>query len=149
MNATQPKPGRKSALRESSQGPAQASPGATVLAPVKVVKREAAIDVAPVREKACSACQRPFKLTPEQKFHLCPRCFQKAQSKRPAPPRKGTQVLTQITCMSCGTVEYLTLVPTDLAKALCASCHAASREHLAMEPKAREPKPRPTHPNTR
>lgn len=128
---------------------ANPKPGATVApetsAPasgtgVKVVKRQA-VEARPHREKACSQCGRTFQLTPEQKFHLCPACYQKAQSKRPAP-RRGTQVLTQITCAACGTQEYLSLVPADPAKALCGACHAAAR--ASREPAAPAP-----HPHTR
>lgn len=147
MNATKPKPGAPVAPSASSpaSGTGVAAPG-TVLkgAGVKVVKRQAPAPVEPTREKPCSQCNRPFKLTSEQKFHLCPRCYQKAQSKRPAPPRRGTQVLTQITCSSCGIQEYLTIVPTDPSKALCAACHSASREKAAREPRASA-----AHPNTR
>ena len=143
MNANIPKPGAKVAPPASS--PASGTG-------VKVVKRQAAAPGPALREKTCSQCSRPFKLTPEQKFHLCPKCYQKAQTKRPAPPRRGTSVLTQITCLMCGIQEYLSIVPTDPSKALCAACHAATREtreSQPREPKAREPKTRPTHSNTR
>lgn len=122
-------------------GAVQASDEPTpAAAGVKVVKRQAA-EPHGLREKACSQCGRTFQLTPEQKFHLCPRCYQKAQSKRPAP-RRGTQVLTQITCAACGTQEYLALVPADPARALCAACHTAAR--ASREPGAPAP-----HPHTR
>lgn len=107
---------------------------------VKIVKRQA-VEPRALREKACSQCGRTFQLTPEQKFHLCPACHQKAQARRPAP-RKGTQVLTQITCAACGAMEYLSMVPADPAKALCASCHAASRA-------SREPAASAAHPPIR
>lgn len=136
MNAKNPKPGPAAA----TSAPAS---GAAALPAVKVVKRQAVEDVPALREKACSECGRAFKLTPEQKFHLCPRCYQKAQAKRPAT-RRGTSVLTQITCVECGAQEYLSMVPTDPAKALCAACHTA---HRAATP--REPKPRPKPSNSR
>jgi hypothetical protein len=142
MNATNPKSGATVAPPASSpaSGTGVKGPGTGV----KVVKRQVAPPPQAVREKTCSQCNRPFKLTPEQKFHLCPRCYQKAQAKRPAPPRRGTQVLTQITCSSCGIQEYLTIVPTDPSKALCAACHTANREKAQ-----REPKPDAAHPNPR
>jgi len=136
MNAKNPKPGPTAA----TSAPAS---GALALPAVRVVKRQAVEDAPALREKACSECGRAFKLTPEQKFHLCPRCYQKAQAKRPAV-RRGTSVLTQIICVECGTQEYLSMVPTDPTKALCAVCHAANR---AAAP--REPKPRPKHTNSR
>jgi DnaJ-class molecular chaperone len=130
MNAN-PKPGAPAAPETPAPAPGTG---------VKVVKRQA-VEAQALREKACSQCGRTFRLTPEQKFHLCPACYQKAQARRPAP-RRGTSVLTQITCASCGSQEYLSLVPVDLSKALCTTCHAAAR--ASREPSAPAP-----HPHTR
>ena len=65
-----------------------------------------------LREKLCATCGRPFQLTPDQKFYLCPNCYRKAQPPPKRPPRKGeAQVLIQIHCLECGVEEYLDFVP--------------------------------------
>jgi CxxC-x17-CxxC domain-containing protein len=97
---------------------------------VKVQKRQS---VAPVttREKICATCGRPFRLAPDEKFFNCPECHRKAN-----PPRrdkrspKDAQILTQITCVACGTQAYVDFVPTDPSTALCETCFSARRREL-------------------
>jgi len=83
------------------------------------------------REKLCATCGKPFLLTPDQKFYLCPNCYRKAQPPPKRSPRKGeAQVLIQIHCAECGVVEYLDFVPSDPSATYCRACFAKRRREL-------------------
>ena len=96
---------------------------------VKVVKREIK-EPSNLREKVCATCGRTFELTPDQKFFNCPHCYRKAQPVRKPARKSDAQILTQITCMECGTVEYLDFVPTDVHATYCHSCFTKRRQEL-------------------
>jgi CxxC-x17-CxxC domain-containing protein len=88
---------------------------------VRVQKRVVA-STATHREKLCANCGRPFTLAPEQKFYICPDCYQKNQpSRKPGRP-SDAQLLIQIHCADCGTVEYVGFVPQDPQTTYCKSC---------------------------
>ena len=83
------------------------------------------------REKLCASCGQPFTVTPDQKFFMCAECYRKSQpSPRKAPRKSDAQILTQITCMVCGAVEYLDFVPTDVNATYCHSCFSKKRQEL-------------------
>lgn len=75
-----------------------------------------------LREKICSSCGTTFKLTPDQKFFLCPECYTREHRRNNRAHSTGTQVLTQITCMECGAKEYLGFVPQEPSQTLCTAC---------------------------
>jgi DNA-directed RNA polymerase subunit RPC12/RpoP len=83
-----------------------------------------------LREKVCATCGKTFELTPDQKFFNCPYCYQKAQPVRKPVRKSEAQILTQITCMECGTVEYLDFVPPDVHATYCHSCFTKRRQEL-------------------
>lgn len=86
-----------------------------------------------LREKLCATCGKPFQLTADQKFYLCPNCYRKAQPPPKKVNRKGeAQVLIQIHCVECGAEEYLDFVPSDPAATYCRACFSKRK---------REPKP--------
>lgn len=95
------------------------------LGPVKIQKRADRPPPDGSREKACSECQRLFTLQPGDKYYLCPDCYRKTLT--PKRPIKGARILTHIKCAACGTEEYVTFVPTDLAAALCGACHSKQK----------------------
>ena len=102
--------------------PRNANPGS-----VMVQKRVASAEPT-LREKLCATCGRPFQLTPDQKFYLCPNCYRKAQPPPKRAPRKGeAQVLIQIHCIECGTDEYLDFVPSDPHATYCRACFSKRR----------------------
>lgn len=104
---------------------------------VVLVQKRVASQAPSLREKLCATCGKPFQLEPEQKFFICPDCYRKAQPPAKKSPRRGeAQVLIQIRCMECGTVEYLDFVPPDPAAVYCRACFAKHR---------REPRPNGTH----
>ena len=105
-----------------SQGP---NPNGTV----RVQKREVMPPIA-TREKICATCGRTFRLTPEEKYFNCPHCHKKTQPVRKAVRKNEAQILTQITCVECGTLEYVDFVPTDAAAALCAECFSRRKREL-------------------
>ncbi len=90
-----------------------------------MVQKRSAPETPSLREKLCATCGKPFQLTPDQKYYLCPACYRKAQ---PAPRKSGrntdAQVLIQIQCAGCGTIEYLDFVPSDPANTYCRACFA-------------------------
>ena len=87
------------------------------------------------REKICATCGQTFQVGPEQKFFNCPNCYRKATPVRKAPRKADAQILTQITCLECGTVEYLAFVPTDVNATYCHSCFSKKRQELqAIKP---------------
>ena len=96
---------------------------------VKVQKRELK-EPDRNREKLCATCGQTFTVTPDQKFFNCPNCYRKAQPVRKAPRKSEAQILTQITCLECGTVEYLDFVPTDVNATYCHSCFSKKRQEL-------------------
>ena len=108
--------------------PATGSAGAS-LGTVKVVKR-AAKEPNPNREKVCATCGRTFELEPDQKFFNCPDCYRRSMPARRPARRSEAQILAQITCVECGTVEYLDFVPPDLHATYCHSCFAKRRQEL-------------------
>ena len=108
-----------SATLASAQGPGT----------VKVVKRTVK-EPSNLREKVCATCGRTFELTPDQKFFNCPHCYRKAQPVRKPARKSEAQILTQITCMECGTVEYLDFVPPDVHATYCHSCFSKKRQEL-------------------
>jgi len=82
------------------------------------------------REKLCATCGQTFTVTPDQKFFNCPDCYRKTQPVRKPPRKSEAQILTQITCMVCGAVEYLAFVPTDVNATYCHSCFSKKRQEL-------------------
>jgi RNase P subunit RPR2 len=102
---------------------------ASALGPVKIQKREVKPVVA-TREKICATCGRAFRLSPDEKFFNCPHCYKKSQPVRKAPRKNEAQILTQITCLECGTQEYVDFVPSDPATALCAACFSVKKREL-------------------
>jgi CxxC-x17-CxxC domain-containing protein len=110
------------------------SPAAQALAAqpagsVKIQKRETK-EPDNLREKLCATCGKTFTLTPDQKFFNCPHCYRKTQPVRKPARKSEAQILTQITCMECGTVEYLDFVPTDVNATYCHSCFSKKRQEL-------------------
>lgn len=97
-----------------------------------MVQKRAPRTAPALREKICATCGKPFQLTPEQKFYLCPSCYRKEHPTRKPASKGPSRVLTQIQCPLCGTVEYLDFVPQDPAATLCRACFAKQK---------REPKP--------
>ena len=89
---------------------------------VKLQKPTPHVAAPGLREKPCSSCGVTFKLTPDQKFFLCPECYARESRRHTRAHSQGTQVLTQITCVECGTKEYLSFVPQEPAQALCNAC---------------------------
>ncbi len=90
---------------------------------ILVQKRQAPVEPA-LREKLCAGCGKPFQLTPDQKFYMCPDCYRKSM---PAPRKSrpgDAQVLIQIQCVECGSTEYLDFVPSDPGKTYCRACFA-------------------------
>ena len=105
--------------------PRNAKPGS-----VMVQKRVVNAEPTP-REKLCATCRKPFQLTPDQKYYLCPNCYRKAQPPPKRVPKKGeAQVLIQIHCVECGTVEYLDFVPSDPNATYCRACFSKHRREL-------------------
>jgi len=96
---------------------------------VKVQKRVVK-EPSNLREKVCSTCGQTFELTPDQKFFNCPHCYRKAQPVRKPVRKSEAQILTQITCVECGTVEYLDFVPPDVHATYCHSCFSKRRQEL-------------------
>jgi CxxC-x17-CxxC domain-containing protein len=109
--------------------PASAAANAQGPGSVKIVKREVK-EASNLREKVCATCGRTFELTPDQKFFNCPHCHRKSQPIRKPARKSDAQILTQITCMECGTVEYLDFVPTDVNATYCNSCFSKRRQEL-------------------
>lgn len=110
------------------------SPAAQALAAqpagsVKVQKRELK-EPDNRREKVCATCGGSFQVTPDQKFFNCPNCYKKTQPVRKVPRKSEAQILTQITCMECGTVEYLDFVPTDVNATYCHACFSKKKQEL-------------------
>ncbi|BDU71353.1 hypothetical protein [Mesoterricola silvestris] len=104
-----------------------ASPGV-----VKIQKREAKPAVT-TREKVCATCGRTFRLSPDEKFFNCPHCYKKTLPARKPARKNEAQILTQITCVECGTQEYVDFVPTDPAAAFCASCFSRRKRELQAQ----------------
>ncbi|MGA2083182.1 MAG: hypothetical protein ABSH53_21610 [Holophaga sp.] len=109
--------------------PAMGTPAAHQAGMVKVVKREAKAPN-PMREKICATCGRTFEVAPDQKFFNCPHCYRKSLPVRKPARRSEAQILAQITCVECGTVEYLDFVPPDLHATYCHACFAKRRQEL-------------------
>jgi len=105
--------------------PRNATPGSVM------VQKRAANTEPTLREKLCATCGRPFQLTPDQKYYLCPNCYRKAQPPVKKTTRKGeAQVLIQIHCVECGTEEYLDFVPSDPSATYCRACFSRRRREL-------------------
>jgi len=96
---------------------------------VKVQKREVKVPDGR-REKICATCGQTFTLAADEKFFNCPNCYRKTQPVRKAPRKSDAQILTQITCLECGTVEYLDFVPTDVNATYCHSCFSKRKQEL-------------------
>ncbi len=94
---------------------------------MRVVKPAPRGEVPTLREKTCSTCGAGFTLTPDQKFFLCPECYAQEYRRNAKARSSGTQVLTHITCVACGTSEYLSFVPQDASQALCKACFGRQR----------------------
>ncbi len=114
--------------------PASSEESSCAAKPGSVMVQKRVVQVEPVlREKLCATCGKPFLLSPEQKFYICPDCYRKTQAPLKKTIRKGeAQVLIQIRCASCGTVEYLDFVPSDPSATYCRACFAKRK---------REPRP--------
>jgi hypothetical protein len=107
--------------------PAVERPVNTKPGSVMVQKRVASTEPS-LREKLCATCGKPFQLTPDQKYYLCPVCYRKGQPPLKRPPKKGeAQVLIQIRCIECGVEEYLDFVPSDPGATYCRSCFSKRR----------------------
>lgn len=118
----------KSLAPTLSPSPAPVSAGAS-LGAVKIQKREVK-EPNRLREKVCATCGRTFELEPEQKFFNCPHCYRKSLPVRRPARRSEAQILAQITCVECGTVEYLDFVPPDVHATYCHTCFAKRRQEL-------------------
>ena len=105
--------------------PLAAQQAGTVKVQKRVVKEPSNL-----REKVCSTCGQTFELTPDQKFFNCPHCYRKAQPVRKQARKSEAQILTQITCVECGTVEYLDFVPPDVHATYCHACFSKRRQEL-------------------
>ena len=115
-------PDKKNPMPPGPAQPRNPAPGS-----VMVQKRLTAQEPT-LREKLCASCGRPFQLTPDQKFYLCPNCYKKSQPPVKKPSRKGeAQVLIQIHCAECGAEEYLDFVPADPKATYCRACFAKRR----------------------
>lgn len=66
-----------------------------------------------------------MQLGPDEKFYLCPDCYQKVFVKKAHP--KDARVLIQIACVECGAREYLDFQPPDPTAALCRVCFSKRR----------------------
>ena len=110
----------------SAEGnPRNANPGSVM------VQKRVANPEPTLREKLCATCGRPFQLTPDQKYYLCPNCYRKVQPPPKKSPKKGeAQVLIQIHCVECGTEEYLDFVPSDPTATYCRACFSKRRREL-------------------
>ena len=108
---------------------ATALPGDQRAGSVKIQKREIK-EPSNLREKVCATCGKTFELTPEQKFFNCPYCYKKTQPVRKPARKSDAQILTQITCIECGTVEYLDFVPPDVHATYCHACFSKKRQEL-------------------
>ena len=104
-------------------------PAAQLVGVVKIQKREVK-EASNLREKVCASCGQTFELTPDQKFFNCPNCYRKAQPVRKPARKSEAQILTQITCVECGTVEYLDFVPPDVHATYCHACFSKRRQDL-------------------
>lgn len=100
--------------------------------PVKVQKR-GPVSAPNLREKLCATCGRPFTLTPDQKFYICPDCYQKNQPARKPGRPSDAQVLIQIRCVDCGALEYVSFVPQDPQSTYCKVCF---RKRKRQNPKS-------------
>jgi len=109
--------------------PAQSLLAAQQAGTVKIQKRELK-EPNPMREKVCATCGKTFEVAPEQKFFNCPHCYRKTQPVRKPARKSEAQILTQITCMECGTVEYLDFVPPDVHATYCHACFSKKRQEL-------------------
>lgn len=109
--------------------PVQNQPAPQAPGTVKIQKRETKVP-SNLREKVCATCGKTFELTPDQKFFNCPDCYRKAQPVRKPVRKSEAQILTQITCMECGTVEYLDFVPPDVHATYCHACFTKRRQEL-------------------
>ena len=76
------------------------------------------------REKLCATCGRPFTLADDQKFFICPQCYQKSLTPRKSPRQGEAQLLIQIHCADCGAEEYVNFVPQDPQTTYCKLCFA-------------------------
>jgi len=113
--------------KDESAAPAQlGAPGS-----VRVQKRDNNAPPA-LREKLCATCGKPFKLQPDEKYFDCPACYRKNQAPRKPKKRGEAQVLVQIKCAACGTVEFLGFAPTDPATALCRACFSAQKREQKL-----------------
>lgn len=66
-----------------------------------------------------------MQLGPEEKFYLCPDCYQRVFVKKPR--RQDAKLLIQIQCTECGAQEYLDFQPPDPSAALCRTCFGRRR----------------------
>lgn len=118
-------------MPESTQ-PTMSKPSPNPLGPIKVQKRETE-PKRELREKLCADCHRPFTITVDQKFFLCPACYQRRAPRKPV--RKGeTKVLIQIKCVDCGAQDYLDFMPTDPTHAFCRACYLRRKREQKIEP---------------
>lgn len=104
-------------------------PGAESPAPpvVRVQKRTGPPEPGARREKRCSVCGQLFQLTADEKFFMCPACYQKELMRKKATRRRGTQVLIQIQCPDCGATDYVEFIPQDPGTTFCRACYERRR----------------------
>jgi len=117
----------------NSPGPAGPSPEDSGI--VRLQKPTPRTDVPTLREKTCATCGAGFTVTPDQKFFLCPKCYAKEFHRTSKARSTGTQVLTHITCVECGTSEYLSFVPQDASLALCTACFGRRKREQKSDPR--------------
>ena len=118
--------------RSPSSQPPEGAPKAQKPGSVMVQKREAGSPPS-LREKLCATCGRPFSLTPDQRFFVCPHCYQKSLPPRKSPRPGDTQLLIQIHCADCGAEEYVGFVPQDPLATYCKACFTKRKRKPVTE----------------
>jgi len=118
--------------RSSSSRPPEGLSKAQKPGSVMVQKRDTDAQPA-LREKLCATCGRPFSLTPDQRFFVCPHCYQKSLPPRKASRPGETQLLIQIHCADCGVEEYVGFVPQDPQVTYCKACFAKRKRKPVPE----------------
>nr|WP_320132495.1 hypothetical protein [uncultured Holophaga sp.] len=126
---------------ESPVEPSEQESSTPVKKSLVLVQKRRPVESDGTREKLCATCGKPFKVTPEQKFYLCPGCYRKAHPVHKSPRKSNSQILIQIKCVSCGSTEFLDFMPPDPSKALCRICYTQQCQ--------REPRPRIPHKRSR
>jgi CxxC-x17-CxxC domain-containing protein len=98
-----------------------------------LVQKRGAVTEPTLRDKLCATCGKPFSVTPDQRFFMCPRCYQKSLPPRKSARQGETQLLTQIRCVECGIEEYVSFVPQDPQATYCRACFAKRKRKPVQE----------------